>query len=217
MANTDDLIESLSAGAAPVRRLRSPGVRTFGVVVLAAIVILLLTWIRGLRADFDMMSHDPSFWIQLIGAWLTGITATRAVFEISLPDRSRLWAVLPIPALILWLSGFAVGCLAHWIVIPADAPVMEESKRCLTTIVSTTIPLALALWMMLRRTRPLRPGGTAWVAAIAVAGFADTAHLLLHTVEASALVLVINLIPCAVIVLLGGFGGRGRLNAVTSS
>lgn len=216
MANTDDLIDSLSHGAAPVRRLRPPMVRALGVVVLATIVILLLTWIRGLRADFAAQSNDPAYWIQIAGAWLTGLTATLAAFEISLPDRSRLWALLPVPAMVLWLSGFAVGCLAHWIVIPADAPVMEESERCLTTIIATTIPLTLALWLMLRRARPLWPKGAAWVAAFAVAGFADTAHLLLHTVQASALVLIINLVPCAIIILIGGLGGRSRLNTVAS-
>ncbi len=50
MANTDDLIESLSNGAAPVRRLRPPVARALGVAVLATIVIALLTWMRGLRA-----------------------------------------------------------------------------------------------------------------------------------------------------------------------
>lgn len=214
MGKTDDLIESLSSGAAPVKRLPPPPLRALGLIVLATVVILILAWIRGLRADFAEQSQLASYWVQLLGAWLTGVTATLAAFEVSLPDRSKLWSLLPVPALVLWLSGFAVGCLAHWIVIPTEAPVMEESERCLTTIVAATIPLALVLWMMLRRTRPLRPSGTAWVAALAVAGFADTAHLLLHTVQASALVLVINLVPCAIIVLIGGLGGRGRLNAI---
>lgn len=214
MASTDDLIDSLASGATPVRRLRPPMVRAIGMILLATVVIALLSWMRGLRADFAEQSQDPAYWIQLSGAWLTGVTGTLAVFEISLPDRSRLWAAVPLPAMVLWLSGFAVGCLGHWIAIPAGAPITEDSERCLTTIVMTTIPLALVLWVMLRRTRPLRPNGTAWIGALAVAGFADTAHLLLHTVEASSLVLVINLVPCAIIVLLGGLGGRGRLNAV---
>jgi hypothetical protein len=216
MGKTDDLIESLSSGAAPVKRLAPPPLRALGLILLATAVILILTWIRGLRADFADQSQLVSYWIQLLGAWLTGITATLATFEISLPDRSRLWTLLPIPTLALWLSGFAVGCLAHWIVIPAEAPVMEESERCLTTIIAATVPLSVVLWVMLRRVRPLRPNGTAWIAALAVAGFADTAHLLLHTVQASSLVLIINLIPCTIIVLLGGLGGRSRLNAIAT-
>jgi len=115
---------------------------------------------------------------------------------------------------VLWLYGFAYGCLGHWIAIPAGAPVMHDSVRCLETIVMATIPLSLALWLMLRRARPLDPSGTAWMAALAVAGFADVAHLLLHVVQASLLVLLVNLVPVALIVLGGAFGGRRGLGVL---
>jgi hypothetical protein len=214
MTSTDELIESLSGGLKPVRRLRPPLVRALGVLLLAVIVIALLTWWRGLRADFAQQAQDPAFWVQLAGAGLTALTGTLAAFEISLPDRSRLWGALPLPALVLWLYGFAYGCLAHWVAIPSGAPITDDAERCLTTIVLTSIPLTLLLWLMLRRARPLRAGGTAWIGALAVAGYADVAHLLLHVVQASALVLVINLVPCTIIVLAGGLGGRGRLRAL---
>jgi hypothetical protein len=61
---------------------------------------------------------------------------------------------------------------------------------------------------MLRKAHTLRPSATAWVGILAVAGFADTAHLLIHSVEASVLVLVINLVPATLIVLLGGLAGK---------
>ena len=214
MESTDDLIDSLSVGLEPVRRLRPPFLRALGWIAFATAVIVLLTLWRGLRADMQAQLSEPAYWVQVIGAWLTGATATLAAFEISLPDRSRLWGALPLPAAALWLYGFAFGCLAHWIAIPSGAPIVEDSERCLTTIVMATIPLSLALWMMLRRSRPLRPAGTAWSGALAVAAFADTAHLLLHVVQASALVLVINLIPVGIIIVLGGLAGRRRLNAL---
>ncbi len=216
MADTDSVIDSLARELRPVRRLRAPLLRAGGVVLLALVVIAALTAMRGMRHDFAERMDDPAYWVQLGGAFLTGALATLAAFEISLPDRSRLWALLPLPAVVLWLYGFAFGCLADWIAIPAGAPVVEESERCLTTIVMATIPLALALWMMLRRARPLHAAGTAWIAALAVAGFADTAHLLLHTVQASSLVLAINLVPAALIVAVGGLGGRFGLNAVST-
>lgn len=214
MADTDTFINSLATDLQPVRRLRPPFWRAARVILLALAVIAALTALRGLRADFDQQMGEAAYWVQVVGAFLTGATATLAAFEISLPDRSRFWAALPLPAAVLWLYGFAFGCLAHWIAVPAGAPIVADGERCLTTIVMATIPLALALWMMLRRARPLRSVTTAWIAALAVAGFADTAHLLLHTVQASSLVLVINLVPVAIIVMLGGIGGRFGLNTV---
>lgn len=213
MQRTDDLIDTLSVGLRPVRRLAPPFLRALAWIVFATVVIVAIALWRGLRADIQEQLAQPAYWVQVIGAWLTGATATLAAFEISLPDRSRLWGALPLPAAALWLYGFAFGCLAHWIAIPTGAPVIEDSERCLTTIVVATIPLSLALWLMLRRSRPLRPAGTAWIAALAVAAFADVAHLLLHVVQASALVLVINLIPVGIILALGGLAGGRRLNA----
>lgn len=77
-----------------------------------------------------------------------------------------------------------------------------------------SLPLSLVLWLMLRKAKPLRPSGTAWMGGLAVSAFADTAHLLIHVVEGSLLVLAINLVPATIIVLLGGLVGRHRLAGV---
>jgi hypothetical protein len=214
MATTDEFIASLAEDLAPVRRLRPPFVRAMLWVLLASALVALLAAIRDLRADMDLMIVHPAYWMQVIGAWLTGATATLAAFKISLPDRSRAWMLLPLAPAVLWLSGFAGGCLADWIAIPSGAPVMHDSVRCLTTIILATVPLAGVLWMMLRRARPLRPSGTALVAAVAVAAFADTAHLLIHVVEASLLVLLVNLVPVALIIAAGSVFGRRGLRSI---
>jgi hypothetical protein len=84
--------------------------------------------------------------------------------------------------------------------------------NCLETIVMASVPLAVVLWLMLRRAKPLRPASTAWIGGLAVAAFADMAHLLIHVIEASLLVLVVNLMPVIVIVMLGGLVGRRVLD-----
>jgi len=115
---------------------------------------------------------------------------------------------------VLWLSGFGWTCLADWIQIPSGAPIASDSVRCLETIMLASLPLAFVLWRMLARARPLAPAPVAWAGALAIAAFADSAHLLIHVVQASALVLAINLLPAAVIVaLLGVFGQRGLTSA----
>ena len=211
MRSTEDLIASLSTGLSPVRRLKPPLLRALAWILLATVVIALLVLLRGFRADIGPCLQDPAYLIQVAGAWLTGAAATLAAFEVSLPDRKRSWLLLPLPFAGLWLSGFAFGCLGDWIAIPAGAPIMADSIRCLETLIMASLPLGLVLWMMLRRARPLRASATAWVGALAVAGFADTAHLLIHVVQASSLVLVINLVPVAIILVIGGILGRRSL------
>jgi hypothetical protein len=213
MTSTEELIASLAGRLQPVRRLRPPAVRAAGWILLATTLIALLVVLRGLRADIDIRLADPAYRVQLAGAWLTGAAATLAAFELSLPDRRCGWLLLPPPFAAFWLTGFAYGCLGDWIAIPAGAPVVQDSVRCLETIVMATLPLGLVLWLMLRRVRPLKPGETAWAGALAVAAFADTAHLLIHVVQASSLVLAVNLLPVTAIVLLGGFLGRRSLAA----
>ena len=40
--------------------------------------------------------------------------AAMAAFELSLPDRRAAWALLPLPALVLWIGASGMGCLRDW-------------------------------------------------------------------------------------------------------
>lgn len=211
MNSTDDLIASLSAQLTPVRRLLPPPLRTFGCLVFATAVIGFLVLLRSLRSDFSTQIHDPTYLVQLGAAWLTGAIATLSAFETSLPDRSRKWLFAPIPSVVLWLYGLEYGCLAHWIAIPLGAPIEPGSVSCLETIVFASVPVSLALWVMLRRSRPLRPGATLWMGGLAVAAFANTAHLLINVVQASLLVLVMNLVPVMLIMIAFRLSGRSAI------
>src|SRR5512146_2910167 len=98
MDSTDRLIARLADGLTPVARLARPWARAIGLVLLASGIVVLLVLLRGLRADMADRMVDGAYWLQLTGAWLTGAAATLAAFEVSLPDRSRGWLLLPLPA-----------------------------------------------------------------------------------------------------------------------
>ena len=197
MGSTDELIERLSGNLAPVRRLWAPGLRALAWVVLAVLVVTLFVWMRVMRHDLHARMGEPFWWLQFGAALLTGATATLACFEAGLPDRSRAWLWLPLPGVLLWFAGFGYGCLADWVAIPAGAPIEADSISCLETLIGTSIPLGLVIWLVLRRTKPLHAASAAWLAGLAVAGFADSAHLLINMVNPSALILVINILPSA--------------------
>ena len=207
MAATEQLIETLSQNLQPVQPLRKPWLRALLWSAFATAVIAVIVAVGGSRADLAHAIAEAHFLVPLVGSWLTGLTAALAAFHLSLPDRSRRWLFLPVIPVLLWGTGFAYSCLTNPGDILGSLALLPESA-CLLTIVVTSACLIAVLLPMLRRVKTLRPRLTAWLACLAVAGFADTAHLLVHTEQDSLLALTVNLVPAVVLVVLGGLAGR---------
>jgi hypothetical protein len=207
MAATEQLIDALTEGLQPVKPLRKPWVRAGVWSAFATLVIAVIVAVGGSRADLTHALGEASFLGPLAGSWLTGLSAALAAFQISLPDRSRHWLWLPVLPVLLWGTGFAYSCLTNPADIPGSLALLPESA-CFITIVATSAGLIAVLLPMLRRVKTLRPSLTAWLGCLAVAGFADTAHLLVHTEQDSLLALTVNLVPALLLVVLGGLAGR---------
>jgi hypothetical protein len=205
---TPDLIESLAAEAAPVRRLRPPLIRAGSWLLLAAIVVLLIAVDHGIRADLEERLRQPVFVAAIAGSVATGILATIAAFMISLPDRSRAWMLLPVPALLSWLSTIGYGCLTDWVAVTPAGVETGEAARCFATLFLTSFPLSATLLLMLRYTASLRPTETAMTGALAVAAIAATALSLFHDLDATIMILVWNIGVAALLVVVGGAYGR---------
>ena len=215
MITTPDLIESLAVDAAPVRRLQHPVVRAACWLLLAALVVLLLALEHGLRADIADRAQQPVFLVALAASLLTGVLATIAAFMLSLPDRSRFWLLLPVPALLLWVSTIGYGCLTDWVSIGPDGMAAGEAARCFATLFLTSVPLSMILLLMVRYAAALRPTETIMTGALAVAAIAATALSLLHDLDATVMILIWNFGVAAVLVALAGSLGRALLSWVT--
>ena len=211
MMPTPDLIDRLVAAATPVRRLRKPVVRAATWLSLAAIVMALLVAGQGLRPDFWQCALDPHFAICLAATALTGVCATVAAFMLSLPDRSHGWALLPLPALAVWLSTIGYQCLTSWVAFDPNGMRWGETARCFSTLVLTSLPLAVTILAMLRYAAPLRPTLVTLTASLAVSTITATAMSLIHDLDASVMVLMWNFGTAAVIVGIGGAFGRQML------
>ncbi len=208
MIKTPDLIASLAANATPVRRLRPPVMRAASWLLLAAVVLTLLAINQGIRPDLAQRLREPTFATGLAASLLTGVLAAVSAFLVSLPDRSRLWLLLPMPALVLWLSNIGYQCLVQWIDIGPDGVSLSEAARCFATLVLTSLPLSLAMLVMLRYAAPLRPTDVTLTGSLAVAAITATALSLFHTVDATVMILIWNLGTAALFVALGGAFGR---------
>jgi hypothetical protein len=208
VTNTPELIDALVECATPVRRLRPPLVRAGLWLALAVLVLVLLAIGHGVRSDLAERLHQPVFAVSIAAALATGILAAVAAFVVSLPDRSQWWLLLPAPALAVWVGTIGYGCLTDWVSIGPDGVHMGEALRCFATLVLTSVPLALALAVMLRYAALLRPGAVTLAGALAVAAITSSALSLLHNLDATLMILIWNLGTAALITALGSLFGR---------
>ncbi len=203
MITTPELIESLVAGAKPVRRPRPPVLRALGWLAFAAAIVGLLAVSHGLRQDIGARLQQPLFVMSLSGCVLTAILAAVAAFILSLPDRSRLWLLLPVPGLALWISTIGYQCLTDWVRVQPEGLRLGEAADCFATLALTSVPLWLAMLLMLRYVALLRSAGAAISASLAVAAVAASALSLFHPLDASAMILLWNLGTAAIFIGIG--------------
>jgi len=208
MTGTDDLIRAIVADAGPVRRLSSPFLRAAAWFGVAAILVTVVALSFGLRDDLAAKLREPVFALELIAVALTGVTAAVAAFCVSLPDRSRRWLLLPVPAALLWLFTIGYGCLTNWITLGPGGLAAGISLQCFATAVLTSVPLSVVLLRMLRHAGPTRPVETAIAGALAIAALTTGGLRLFHDLDPTVIVLGWSFGTTLTFTALGGFLGR---------
>jgi hypothetical protein len=193
VTGTQHLIDTLVECATPVRRLRPPLVRAMLWLAFAGLVIVLVAMGHGVRADLALSLQQPAFAVTTAAALATGILAALAAFVVSLPDRSRWWLMLPTPALAVWVSTIGYGCFTDWVSIGPGGVRFGDELRCFAILVFTSVPLAIALAVMLRYAAMLRAGAVASMGGLAIAAITASALPLFHNHDATAMILVWNL------------------------
>ena len=86
-----------------------------------------------------------------------------------------------------------------------------ETARCFATLVLTSVPLSLLMFVMLRHAAPLRPTPVALTGSLAVAAVTASALSLFHAFDATVMILMWNLGVAALLVGLGALLGRKML------
>jgi len=185
---TEDMIAQLAGNLRPVRRLPAPPVLLALWTLLCIGVIGAAVAAFGTRelldrpmSGFDMM-HS-------LGALLTALLAGLAAFELSLPDRDRRWAWLPLPAIGIWVGTMGVGCVGELVQLGLDGIRFHVSLSCLQFIIGLGLPMAgLMLWMT-RHAAWIRPGPVAAFGALSAAAFASIGLTLVHPTFGPVMVL----------------------------
>jgi hypothetical protein len=208
VTTTPDLIDKLVASATPVQRLQPPLVRAGWWLLFAALLLGLIAVAHGLRPDILECVRQPRFVVATLGALTTGMLAAVASFRVSLPDGSRLWLLLPSPALVLWVSAIGYGCLTDWVSIGPDGIRLGEAVRCFATLLLTCVPLSIAMLVMLSYATLLRSTEVSLVGGLAVAAVTSFALSLFHDLDTTAMILVWNLGSAAILATLSALFGK---------
>src|SRR3546814_1950586 len=106
----------------------------------------------------------------------------------SLPDRSGLWLLLPLPAFALWMSNIGYQCLTQWIAVDPQDITLGETARLFATPDLTSTPLSLLMLVMLRHARTLRPTAAALMGRLAASALNASALGLFHVIDATAMI-----------------------------
>jgi hypothetical protein len=200
----EQLIAELCAELRPVRPLAPPWVRAMGWIAAVFGLGLALASIADMGAVWRRLLMAPDMWLAELGCALCAVLAAVAAFATSVPDRSPRWALLPVPAALLWIAASGAGCLRGWILPRAHtaltAAIMGEMRLCLAFIVGISLPLSVLLVVMLRRACPLRPGLTAALGGLAAAAAAATLLSMFHPYDVTASDLVVHAVAVLTVV-----------------
>jgi hypothetical protein len=213
----DRLIQGLTADLRPVRPLPSPGKRALAWLACVIAMACLLAPISDLAALEQRLIAVPDMWLAVTGSALTAVLAAFAAFQLSLPDRSRAWAWLPLPAALLWIAASGMGCLRSWFVPDTHAADLSEARDCLLFIIGLSVPLSILLFAMLRKAYPLQPGLTAAIAGLAVAAAAATLLNFFHPFDAAATDLAVHAFAVGLVVVVSRSVGARTFGSVNFS
>ncbi|MBI3676980.1 MAG: DUF1109 family protein [Proteobacteria bacterium] len=205
---TDELVKRLAADVVPVRRLRSPFLRTAVWFGLSWPWVAAIVFIMGLRPDLGERLMDGRWLIEQGAALATAMMAAMAAFCAGVPGRPRWEHYMPLLPLAVWLGVLGEGCVQTWFSLGSAGLVLRPDWQCLPGIAMVGFGPAVAMAVMILRGSAIAPMTTTALGALAAGGLAQVGLRLFHPVDASLMVLVWQTGTVFGLVLLAGLLGR---------
>ena len=203
------LLADLVADLRPVRPVGAPWKRAMLWLSLVFALAVVLAWFADMPAMMHRLMVVPDMWLAVSGSALTAILACIAAFQLSSPDRSPRWALLPLPALALWIGASGIGCFRTWLIPGVTDASLMEAGHCVGFIVGLSLPLSAVILWMLRRGYSLYPSLMGAMAGLGAGGAAATLLNFFHPYDAALSDLAMH--TMAVLLVIGAnraLGGR---------
>ncbi|MFL9839640.1 DUF1109 domain-containing protein [Sphingomonas sp. ST-64] len=185
--NTDDLINSLSADVAPVRRGTVGRRIALGLAVGALISGAWVVLRFGVRPDLGVAMQGFPFWMKWAYTISLSLAALFMTAQLARPDSQRLrglW-LIAIPAVLLAAVGATelirtpqTEWLAMWL--------GHSWQQCPWRVLGLAMPIFAGLLWSFRRLAPTRLRAAGAAAGLAAGAFAATVYCL-HCPEVSAI------------------------------
>ena len=198
--SNERLIGALAANLRPVRPLPPPALRTLFWLILVLAAAVALALFTDMTAIEHRIMATPDMWLAVIGSIATMTASAFAAFELGLPDRSRAWALLPLPAAALWVGASGLGCMRGYVLPDSHVATIGETKDCLLFIIGLSVPLAPVMIVMLRRACSLTPSLTAAMAGLASAAAAATLLNFFHPFDAAVTDLAVHAVAVVIVI-----------------
>ncbi len=207
---TSQLIDQLARGAAPVAPLRSPFRRAILWLALSACFVVAVALIFGPHGTVAT-GRNATYWVAQLATAATAIAAALGAFSSSIPARRRIWEIVPLVPLAVWIGTVGLGCLQDWQLLGDAGLVLSPDWTCLGPMFVVGVIPAMALLLMLRRGLSVRPHMTACLGGLAVAAVANLALQTFHAQDLSLMVLVWHVGGALVFVALSALLGAVAL------
>jgi hypothetical protein len=213
-AREEELIASLVDNLKPARRLYPPMLRAALWLGAVLVFVVGVACFADLGAFWRRTFAANDLTLAYFGSVATLLLAAVAAFHLALPDRRDAWALLPLPALALWLGASTLGCFRDWIAADMHVAPLSETRDCFMFIVGFSAPLSALIVYMLARAHPLRPGLVAAMGGLAAAAAANVLLAFMHPFDAAVTDLVTHIVSVLCVIALNmRFGGRYFMQA----
>ena len=210
---TERLVARLTETLEPVRPVAPPRVRLGWWLLVSLPAAGLVAWVSGLRPDLASRLGDPAFLLELAAALLTAVVGAYAALCATLPDQPgwKLW--LPLAPMALWLATLGRQCLAVALSAGPAGLRVTSDIMCLPAIALGGLVPAIAIVVLLRRSRGFRTTHACLCGALGAAALGAAALRLYHPQDAAIMVIVWQLGSVALLSLVAGGIGRVLVGA----